>query len=256
MNDLFVAQVLAVHHWTDRLFSFTTTRDPGFRFQSGQFTMIGLMVDGRPLLRAYSMVSPHYQETLEFLSIKVPGGALTSRLQNVQAGDTVLVGRRASGSLLTQNLLPGRRLYLLATGTGLAPFMSVVRDPDVYEQYEKIVLVHGCRQARELAYNSYITRELPQNEWLGRQVTEKLLYYPTVTREAFQHRGRIPALLENGQLSHDLDLSALPSVDDRFMLCGSPPMLRDTRTLLDRHGQCEGSMSVQGQYVIERAFVE
>jgi ferredoxin--NADP+ reductase len=255
MNNLFEAQVLAVHHWTDRLFSFTTTRDPGFRFQSGQFTMIGLMVDGKPLLRAYSMVSPHYQETLEFLSIKVPGGALTSRLQHVQEGDAVLVGRRASGSLLTQNLLPGRRLYLLCTGTGLAPFMSVVRDPDVYEQYEKVVLVHGCRQAQELAYGNYIMRELPRDEWLGPQVAEKLSYYPTVTREAFHHRGRIPTLLETGRLAHDLELPTLPSVDDRLMLCGSPQMLRDTRAFLDRQGLGEGSMGVRGQYVIERAFV-
>jgi ferredoxin--NADP+ reductase len=256
MNNPFLAQVLAVHHWTDRLFSFTTTRDRGFRFQSGQFTMIGMMVDGTPLLRAYSMVSPHYEETLEFLSIKVPDGALTSRLQHVRAGDTVLVGRKASGTLLTQNLLPGRRLYLLSTGTGLAPFMSVVRDLDVYERFEKVVLVHGCRQAQDLAYDSYITKELPRSEWLGPQVSEKLLYYPTVTREAFQHRGRIPELLESGRLSRDLGLPTLSSDDDRFMLCGSSQMLRETRVLLDRHGLCEGNMGVQGQYVIERAFVD
>jgi ferredoxin--NADP+ reductase len=256
MSNLFEAQVLTVHHWTDRLFSFTTTRDPGFRYQSGQFAMIGLMVDGRPLLRAYSMVSPHYEETLEFLSIKVPDGPLTSRLQHIQVGDTVLVGRKASGTLLTQNLTPGRHLYLLSTGTGLAPFMSVIRDPDVYELFDKIVLVHGCRQVNELAYEHLITHELPRNEWFGEQARAKLLYYPTVTREAFRHQGRIPTLLETGRLPHDLSLPPLSTADDRFMLCGSPEMLRDTRDLLDKLGLREGNMSQPGQYVIERAFVE
>lgn len=256
MSNLFEAKVLSVHHWTDRLFSFTTTRDPGFRYQSGQFTMIGLAIDGRPLLRAYSMVSPHYEETLEFLSIKVPDGPLTSRLQHMQIGDTLLVGRKASGTLLTQNLLPGRHLYLLSTGTGLAPFMSVIRDPEVYEQYEKVVLVHGCRQVQELAYDKRITQELPQNEWLGEQAFRQLLYYPTVTREAFRNQGRIPTLLESGRMLHDLGLPALSSEYDRFMLCGSPEMLRDTRALLDKLGQREGNMSHPGQYVIERAFVD
>ena len=256
MSNLFEAQVLSVHHWTDRLFSFTTTRDPGFRYQSGQFAMIGLMVDGRPLLRAYSMVSPHYEETLEFLSIKVPDGPLTSRLQHIQVGDAVLVGRKASGTLLTQNLTPGRHLYLLSTGTGLAPFMSVVRDPDVYELFDKIVLVHGCRQVNELAYEHLITHELPRNEWFGEQARAKLLYYPTVTREAFRHQGRIPTLLETGRLPHDLGLPPLSAKDDRFMLCGSPEMLRDTRDLLDKLGLHEGNMSQPGQYVIERAFVD
>ena len=256
MSNLFEARVLTVHHWTDRLFSFTTTRDPGFRYQSGQFAMIGLMVDGRPLLRAYSMVSPHYEETLEFLSIKVPDGPLTSRLQHIQVGDAVLVGRKASGTLLTQNLTPGRHLYLLSTGTGLAPFMSVVRDPDVYELFDKIVLVHGCRQVNELAYEHLITHELPRNEWFGEQARAKLLYYPTVTREAFRHQGRIPTLLETGRLPHDLGLPPLSAKDDRFMLCGSPEMLRDTRDLLDKLGLHEGNMSQPGQYVIERAFVD
>ncbi len=256
MSNLFDAKVLSVHHWTERLFSFTTTRDPSFRYQSGQFTMIGLNVDGRPLLRAYSMVSPHYQETLEFLSIKVPDGPLTSRLQHIKVGDTVLVGRKASGTLLTQNLTPGRHLYLLSTGTGLAPFMSVIRDPDVYEQFEKVVLVHGCRQVQELAYSHLIELELPQDEFFGEAVSSKLLYYPTVTREAFRHQGRIPTLMETDRLTHDLGLPALSAANDRFMLCGSPEMLRDTRALFDRMGLSEGNMSTPGQYVIERAFVE
>ncbi len=256
MSNLFDAKVLSVHHWTDRLFSFTATRDPGFRYQSGQFSMIGLMVDGRPLLRAYSMVSPHYEETLEFLSIKVQDGPLTSRLQHVQPGDTVLVGRKASGTLLLQNLLPGATLYLLATGTGLAPFMSVIRDPEVYEHFDKVVLVHGCRQVAELAYGEVIANELPRNEFFGEQVTKQLLYYPTVTREAFRHQGRIPTLLETGKLCRDLGLPPLDPARDRFMLCGSPGMLKDTRALLDKLGMTEGNMSHSGHYVIERAFVD
>ena len=256
MSNLFDAKVLSVHHWTDRLFSFTTTRDPGFRYQSGQFTMIGLEVDGRPLLRAYSMVSPHYEDTLEFLSIKVPDGPLTSRLQHVQPGDTVLVGRKASGTLLLQNLLPGSTLWLLSTGTGLAPFMSVIRDPDVYEKFQRVVLVHGCRQVAELAYGDFIANELPRNEFFGEQVRGQLLYYPTVTREAFKHQGRIPTLLETGKLTRDLGLPAISPENDRFMLCGSPEMLKDTRALFEKMGLQEGNMSHPGHYVIERAFVD
>jgi ferredoxin--NADP+ reductase len=214
------------------------------------------MVDGKPLLRAYSMVSPHYEETLEFLSIKVQDGPLTSRLQHIQVGDSVQIGRKASGTLLTQNLLPGRHLYLLSTGTGLAPFMSVVRDPDVYELYDKIVLVHGCRHVNELAYADLLSHGLQKNEYFGEQVSKKLLYYPTVTRESFRHQGRIPALLETGRIAHDLGLPPISLERDRFMLCGSPEMLRDTRQLLDKLGATEGNMSHPGHYVIERAFVE
>lgn len=256
MSNLFDARILSVHHWTDRLFSFTTTRDTGFRYQSGQFSMIGLMVEGRPLLRAYSMVSPHYDETLEFLSIKVQDGPLTSRLQHLRVGDTLLVGRKASGTLLLQNLLPGRTLWLLSTGTGLAPFMSVIRDPEVYERFDKVVLVHGCRQVAELAYDRLITQELPKNEFFGEQVSRQLIYYPTVTREAFRHQGRIPTLLETGKLCHDVGLPPLDAARDRFMLCGSPGMLKDTRTLLDKLGLSEGNMSHPGHFVIERAFVD
>ncbi|MGY4831620.1 ferredoxin--NADP reductase [Sphaerotilaceae bacterium SBD11-9] len=256
MSNLFEAKVLSVRHWTDRQFSFTCTRDPGFRFQSGQFTMIGLVVDSKPLLRAYSVVSPHWDETLEFLSIKVQDGPLTSRLQHIQVGDTVMIGRKASGTLLTQNLLPGKHLYLLSTGTGLAPFMAMIRDPEVYELYEKVILVHGCRQVAELAYDEVITQELPKNEYFGDQVKEKLIYYPTVTREAFRNQGRIPTLMETGKLMHDIGLPPLSKDNDRFMLCGSPEMLRDTRALFDKLGMTEGNMSTPGHFVIERAFVD
>jgi ferredoxin/flavodoxin---NADP+ reductase len=256
MSNVFEATVLTVRHWTDRLFSFTTTRDPGFRYQSGQFTMIGLPVDGRPLMRAYSMVSPHYEDTLEFLSIKVPDGPLTSRLQHIQPGDAIYVGRKASGTLLIQNLLPGRRLYLLGTGTGLAPFMSIVQDPDVYEKFEKVVLVHGCRQAQELAYQDRICKDLPENEWFGDLVSGKLAYFPTVTREIYRNQGRIPALIASNQLFDKLDLPVLDMEHDRFMLCGSPAMLKDTHAILEERGFSEGSMNRPGHYVIERAFVE
>ncbi|MDQ9170542.1 ferredoxin--NADP reductase [Oxalobacteraceae bacterium R-40] len=255
-GNFFEAKVLTVHHWTDRLFSFTTTRDTSFRYQSGQFCMIGLNVEGKPLMRAYSMVSPHYEENLEFLSIKVPDGPLTSRLQNIQPGDFILVGRKASGTLLTQNLLPGRHLYLLGTGTGLAPFMSIIQDPEVYEQYEKVILVHGCREVKELAYQDKITRELPENEWFGDVVREKLIYYPTVTREAFKNQGRITDLIQTSRLFNDIGLPPMDIEADRFMLCGSPEMLKETQAILAGKGLKEGNMSHQGHYVIERAFVE
>lgn len=256
MSNFFEAKVLSVHHWTDRLFSFTTTRDTSFRYQSGQFTMIGLQVDGKPLMRAYSMVSPHYEENLEFLSIKVADGPLTSRLQNIQPGDSILVGRKASGTLLTQNLLPGRHLYLLGTGTGLAPFMSIIQDPDVYEKFEKVILVHGCRQVHELAYQERICNDLPGNEWFGEMVSEKLTYYPTVTREEFKNQGRITALIESNKLFEGVGLPNPSLENDRFMLCGSPAMLKETQAILDNLGFTEGNMSRPGHYVIERAFVE
>ncbi|MDR0274551.1 MAG: ferredoxin--NADP reductase [Burkholderiaceae bacterium] len=248
--------VLTVHHWTERLFSFTATRNPALRFASGQFTMIGLEVDGRPLLRAYSFVSPPYEETLEFLSIKVPDGPLTSRLQHIEPGGKILVGHKPTGTLRIDYLLPGKRLYLLATGTGLAPFMSIIRDPETYEKFEQIVLVHGCRQVGELAYRDYIARELPAHELLGEMARAQLLYYPTVTREPFQHQGRIPALIESGQLATDLGLPPLDPETDRAMICGSLPMLKSTRQVLEARGFAEGNNNAPGSYVIERAFVE
>lgn len=256
MSAYFEARVLSVRHWTDRLFSLTTTRDDAFRFQSGQFVMLGMEVDGRPLMRAYSIASSPYAEALEFFSIKVPNGPLTSRLQHVGGGDTLLVGRKATGTLLMQNLLPGRALYLLASGTGLAPFLSIVRDPEVYERFEHVVLVHSCRQVADLAYRGFIERELVQDEYLGEQARTRLVYYPTVTREAFHHQGRIPQLISSGRLALDTGLPQLDVEFDRCMVCGSPPMLADTRALLESTGFTEGSMSRQGSYVVERAFVE
>jgi ferredoxin/flavodoxin---NADP+ reductase len=256
MASHFSERVLSVHHWTDRLFSFTTTRDMSFRFLNGQFTMIGIQVDGKPLLRAYSMVSANYEEQLEFFSIKVQDGPLTSRLQHLKVGDELLVNSKAVGTLILQNLLPGKNLYLLSTGTGMAPFMSVIKDPETYENFEKVILVHGCRQVAELAYDQLITEELPKNEFFGEMVREKLLYYPTVTREPFRHQGRVTTLMDSGKLMEDLGLPPLDRERDRVMICGSPEMLKDTKDLLLKRGYSEGNMSTPGHFVIERAFVE
>lgn len=256
MSNFYVETVTSVHHWTDTLFSFTSTRDPGFRFLNGQFTMIGMEVESRPLLRAYSMVSSSYEPHLEFFSIKVPNGPLTSRLQHLKVGDPVLVGRKPTGTLIHDNLKPGKHLYLLGTGTGLAPFLSIVKDPDTYDRFEKVIIVHGCRTIAELAYAELFTETLPNDEYLGEQVQAQLLYYPTVTREAFRHQGRITGLLQSGRLSADLGLPPPNVADDRFMLCGSPHMLADITTWLREGGYTEGNHSEPGDFVVEKAFVE
>lgn len=249
-------KILSVHHWTDTLFSFTATRDPGFRFRSGEFTMIGLEVAGRPLVRAYSIASACYDDVLEFLSIKVPEGPLTSRLQHIKSGDSVLVSRKPTGTLVSDYLLPGRNLYMLSTGTGLAPFMSLIKDPEVYERYQKIVLVHGCRQVSELAYGDWIERELPKNELIGEMAARQLVYYPTVTREPFRNRGRITDLLGSGQLAADVGVPGLDAAQDRVMLCGSPQMVQNVRDMLGGLDFQEGSSSQPGSFVVEKAFVE
>jgi len=249
-------KVLSVHHWTDKLFTFTTTRDPSLRFSNGHFTMLGLRVNDKPLLRAYSIVSANYEEHLEFLSIKVANGPLTSRLQHIQVGDSIIVGRKPTGTLLIDYLLPGKRLYLLSTGTGLAPFMSVIRDPATYEAFEQVVLVHGVRQADELAYHDLVAEHLPQHEFLGQMVSKQLLYYPTVTRESYRTMGRVTHLIESGKMFEDLKLPALDLAHDRLMVCGSPDMLKDLRHLLEGRGFKEGNTSKPGDFVVERAFAE
>lgn len=256
MSAFHEERVLTVHHWTDRLFSFTTTRDPALRFSNGHFTMIGLKVDGKPLLRAYSIVSANYEEHLEFLSIKVPDGPLTSRLQHIQVGDSIIVGKKPTGTLLIDYLLPAKRLYLMSTGTGLAPFLSVIRDPETYEKFEQVILIHGVRQVAELAYHDYITKELPQHEFLGELITKQLKYYPTVTREPFRNQGRMPNLIDSGKLAADLGLPELNPLEDRVMLCGSPEMLADLKQMLEKRDFEEGNTTRPGDFVIERAFVE
>lgn len=248
--------VLEITHYTDKLFSFRTTRDDGFRFQSGQFTMIGLEVDGKPLMRAYSMASAHYDEYLEFFSIKVPDGPLTSRLQHIQLGDEILVSPKPTGTLLLTNLEPGKRLYLLATGTGLAPFGSLLRDPELYERFDEVILVNGSRRVAELQYATQTVVALREHEYLGELVAGKLDYYATVTREPYHHQGRITDLIENGKLFSDLDRPALDPANDRAMICGNPNMLIDLKAMLEARGFAEGSSGAPGAFVIERAFAE
>ncbi|MBY0240568.1 MAG: ferredoxin--NADP reductase [Burkholderiaceae bacterium] len=256
MSNLNEERVLSVHHWTDTLFSFTTTRDPSLRFSNGHFTMIGLRVDGKPLLRAYSIASANYEDHLEFFSIKVPGGPLTSRLQHLQVGDSVIVGRKPTGTLVSDYLLPGKRLYMLSTGTGLAPFLSIVRDPEIYEKFDQLILVHGTRQVDELAYHDLLVEHLPNHEFLGELVSSKLRYYPTVTREEFKNTGRITDLIESGKLFADLGVPELNPNEDRVMICGSADMLRDLKEMLEARGFNEGNTSTPGDFVIERAFAE
>lgn len=256
MATIMREQVTSVHHWTDRLFSFKTTRNQGFRFKNGHFTMIGLELEGKPLMRAYSLASANYEDELEFFSIKVPEGPLTSRLQSIRVGDELLVNSKATGTLVQDNLLPGRNLYLIATGTGLAPFLSIIRDPEIYEHYEKIVLTHGCRHVDELAYRELITEHLPAHEYLGEDVRDKLIYYPTVTREPFRNNGRLTDLLRTGKLQADVGLGPIDADTDRFMICGSPTMLKEICELLDSRGLHEARHGEAAHYVIERAFVE
>lgn len=256
MSAFYREKVLSVHHWTDTLFSFRATRDTGFRFQNGQFAMIGLEVDGRPLMRAYSMASANHEEALEFFSIKVPDGPLTSRLQTIREGDIILVGRKATGTLIAGNLIPGKRLLLLSTGTGLAPFASLIKDPDIYENYETIVLAHGCRHVSELAYGEQLVEGLRNHELFGPLIADKLVYYPTVTREPFKNRGRITDLIASGQLFEDIGQSALDRDSDRVMLCGSPGMLDELHAMFTARGFAEGNHSQPGHFVIEKAFVD
>ena len=256
MSAFLEERVLSVHHWTDRLFSFTTTRDTSLRFSNGHFTMIGLKVDGKNLLRAYSIASPNYEEHLEFLSIKVEDGPLTSRLQHIQVGDTIIVGKKPTGTLLIDYLLPGKNLYLIGTGTGLAPWLSIVRDPETYERFEKVIVVHGVREVNELAYQDLFEKELPNHEFLGEIVKDKLIYYPTVTREPFRNQGRITDLINNNVFPQCLGLPALNPETDRVMLCGSPAMLADLKHMMEVRGFKEGNTTTPGDFVIERAFVE
>jgi ferredoxin--NADP+ reductase len=229
MSAFYREKVLSVRHWTDTLFSFRATRDSGFRFQNGQFAMIGLEVEGRPLLRAYSMASANHEEELEFFSIKVPNGPLTSKLQKIREGDEIL---------------------------GLAPFASLIKDPDVYDRYETIVLVHGCRQVSELAYGEDLVAKLRDDELFGPLLSEKLLYYPTVTREPFRNRGRITDLISSEQLFNDIHQAPLDIETDRIMMCGSPAMLEELKQMFESGGFVEGSGNTPGHFVIEKAFVE
>ncbi|MEH6358147.1 MAG: ferredoxin--NADP reductase [Pseudomonadales bacterium] len=248
--------VTSVHHWNESLFSFKTTRNRGLRFKNGHFTMIGLEIDDKPLLRAYSIASANHEDEMEFFSIKVQDGPLTKHLQKLQVGDQILVGKKPVGTLIADNLLPAKNLYLLSTGTGLAPFMSIIKDPEIYEKYDNVILTHGVRRISDLAYQDYIEKELPENEFFGEQVKAQLHYYPTVTREPFRNNGRLTDLMKSGKLFADLGLPKPSLENDRFMLCGSPTMLKDLTELLDEHGFKEAKQGKKAHYVVERAFVE
>ena len=256
MASLSTQSVTDVHHWNESLFSFKTTRDRSLRFENGHFVMLGLEVEGKPLMRAYSIASPNYDEELEFLSIKVPDGPLTSKLQNIKVGDELLVSSKPTGTLVADHLLTGRNLYLISTGTGLAPFVSIIQDPSVYENFDKIILTHGVRYISELAYQDLINEQLPSNEFFGDDVKEKLIYYPTVTREDFRNTGRITELMQSGKLFSDIGLEQANPEHDRFMICGGPSMLKDTCKLLNEWGFEESRQGIKAHYVIERAFVE
>jgi ferredoxin/flavodoxin---NADP+ reductase len=256
MSNILRETVLEVHHWTENLFTLKTTRDPGFRFDSGEFAMMGLEVDGRPLLRAYSVVSAPYDEQLEFLSIKVPNGPLTSRLQHVKPGDTILVNRKATGTLLLHNLEPGKNLWLLSTGTGLAPFLSIIKDPTVYERFDRVILTHTVRHKNELLCGEKALEDLKQNEYIGELAAEKLIYYPTVTREPFQNEGRITDLIRSGKVFTDLGLEPLSPADDRVMICGNPHMTAELTKYMEDQGFDMGANNKPGTFVIEKAFAQ
>jgi ferredoxin--NADP+ reductase len=253
----YVETVTWVQHWTDSLFSFRTTRDPGLRFSSGQFVMVGLAKeDGKPLVRAYSIASPAWHEELEFYSIKVPDGPLTSRLQKIQVGDQVLIGRKPTGTLVLDGLKPGKRLYMLGTGTGLAPWLSLARDPEVYERFDEVIVTHTVREVADLNYRELLGHELNNDEILGELIDGKLRYYPTVTREEFVNRGRITDLITSGKLFTDLGVPEPDPAVDRFMMCGGPSVLADLKQILLDRGYEEGSLASPGDFVLEKAFVE
>jgi len=251
-----VERVIHVEHWTDELFSIRTTRDPSFRFASGQFVMIGLEVDGKPLLRAYSIVSAPYDDYLEFYSIKVADGPLTGRLMHIEVGDELLVGKKSTGTLVLDGLRPGENLYMLGTGTGLAPFLSLAKDPEIYERFEKVVVTHTVRNVSDLNYRRWLETDLPNDPDLGEIVAPKLVYYPSVTREPFKHQGRITDLIQSGRLFDDIGLPPFDRARDRVMLCGGPSLLADLKSLLIERGYDEGSVHAPGDFVLERAFVE
>ncbi len=248
--------VQSVHHWTDELFSLRVARPASFRFRSGEFVMLGLIVEGRPILRAYSIASPSWDDGLDFFSIKVKDGPLTSRLRHVKPGDQVLLGRKPTGTLVLDALKHGDRLFLFSTGTGIAPFASLVRDPETYEKFHEVVLTHTCRGIEDLQYGANLVAALARDPLVGEIASTRLTYYPSVTREDHVHFGRITSLIESGRLFRDLGILGLDSVGDRVMICGSMAMIADTRALVEAAGLKEGSNAAPGDYVIEKAFVD
>ncbi len=248
--------VTAVTHWTDRLFSFRVSRPPSLRFRSGEFVMIGLLGDnGKPLLRAYSIASPAWDEELEFYSIKVPDGPLTSKLQHIRVGDEIILRPKPVGTLVHDALLPGKRLWFLATGTGIAPFASLMREPETYEKYDQVIMMHTCREVAELEYGRKLVESLKDDPLIGDIVGTKLIYYPTTTRAAFHHMGRVTDNLSSGKVFADLGLPAMNPAEDRAMVCGSMAFNIDVKAILEGFGLTEGANSDPQQFVVEKAFV-
>lgn len=254
-DGVYAEKVIEVQHYTDHLFRFRMTRPAGFRFRSGEFAMIGLIVGDKPLYRAYSVASPSWDEELEFFSIKVPNGPLTSHLQKIQPGDTVLMRKKPTGTLVLDALTPGKRLYMFSTGTGIAPFASLIRDPETYEKFDDVILTHTCRNVAELKYGFDLMEEIRNHEFLAEISAGKLRHYATVTRDDFEYTGRITDLIENGKLFTDLGVPTLDPATDRAMICGSTAMIKDTKDLLEKAGLTEGANNKPSEFVIERAFV-
>lgn len=248
--------VLSVQHWTDRLFSFRITRPPSFRFKSGEFVMIGLFVDGKPLLRAYSIASPAWDEELEFFSIKVHDGPLTSKLQQIEVGSKVLLGKKPTGTLVLDALIPGKRLYMYSTGTGIAPFISLMKDPETYERFDQVIITHTCRQTAELEYGKAQVNAMPDDPLVGEEAVDKLFHYTTATQDEYIRQGRITQHINTGVLFDELDMPRLNPETDRVMICGSMEMIKDVAALVEEHGLTEGSNAKPAQYVIEKAFAE
>ena len=248
-------KVTEIHHWTDKTFSFKTTRDMSFRFKNGEFAMIGLEIDGKPLLRAYSVVSPNHEDHLEFLSIKVPNGPLTSKLQHIEIDDEIIVNSKPTGTLVCDYLLPGRNLFLFSTGTGLAPFMSIVRDPETYEKFEKVILTHTVRTSKELAYKDLLTN-LNNDEVYSEVTRNNFIYFNTVTREKWDNEGRITDWIKENTLWEKVGVETFKPEMDRVMICGSEEMTFDLKKMFEKLGSKEGSTKIQGGFVIEKAFAE
>ena len=249
--------VTSVTHYTEHLFAFRCTRPRSLRFRSGEFVMIGLMGEnGKPLLRAYSIASPSWDEELEFYSIKVPDGPLTSRLQHIQPGDPLILRPKPVGTLVLDALLPGKRLWMLATGTGIAPFASLLRDPETWEKYEQVIVMHTCREAAELTYGCDLIEALPDDPLIGELVGDKLLYYPTTTREDSARMGRVTDNLSSGRVFADLGIPPLDPTHDRAMVCGSLDFNLDVKKILEDAGLREGANSNPAEYVVEKAFVD
>ncbi len=247
--------VIDIKHWTNKTFSFKTTRNKTFRFKNGEFAMIGLEVENRPLLRAYSIASPNHEDYLEFLSIKVPNGPLTSKLQHIKLKDQILINSKSTGTLVCDYLLPGRNLFLLSTGTGLAPFMSIIRDPETYEKFNNVILTHTVREVKELAYKDFL-ENLNYDELYSEVTKGNFLYFNSVTREDFERTGRITTWIDDNKLTNYLNIENFDPKLDRVMICGSEDMTFDLKKLFEKKGSSEGSTQIQGGFVIEKAFAE